>query len=52
MITHVLKDGRKLNSVQGIVIKCDQFPEIYRIIKQIEERGETDEVISTSEESS
>lgn len=49
MITHVLKDGRQLNSVQGIVIKCDLFPQVYRVIEKIEERGTTDETITGAE---
>lgn len=42
MIYHVLKDGSKVESVRGIVIKVDQFPQVYRVIERIEERGETD----------
>lgn len=43
MIYHVLKDGSRVESVRGIVIKADQFPQVYRVIEQIEERGETDD---------
>lgn len=52
MIYHVLKDGSRVDSVKGIVIKADQFPLIYRVVEQIEERGNTDEAIRTPEESS
>lgn len=48
MIYHVLKDGSRVESVKGIVIKADQFPQVYRVIERIEERGNTDEAIRTS----
>lgn len=47
MIYHILKDGSKVESVKGIVIKADQFPLIYRVVEQIEERGNTDEAVRT-----
>lgn len=47
MIYHVLKDGSRVESVRGIVIKADQFPQVYRVIEQIEERGEIDETVQT-----
>lgn len=40
MITHILRDGSKLNTVSGIVITAEQFPMIYKVKHQIEERGE------------
>lgn len=40
MITHVLKDGTKLNDISGRVIKQDDFKFVYEIIKRIEQRGE------------
>lgn len=50
MIYHVLKDGSRVDSVKGIVIKADQFPLIYRVVEQIEERGNTDDrEVETSE---
>lgn len=42
MIYHVLKDGSRVDSIKGIVIKADQFPLVYRVIDSIEERGEID----------
>lgn len=50
-VYHVLKDGSKVDSVKDYVIKMDQFPQVYRVIERIEERGETDETIRTPEES-
>lgn len=50
MIYHVLKDGSRVESVKGVVIKADQFPVIYRVIERIEERGNTDDrEVETSE---
>ena len=47
MITHVLKDGSRVDSVKGVVIKADQFPQVYKVIERIEERGNTDETVRT-----
>lgn len=47
MIYHVLKDGSRVESVKGKVIKADQFPLLYKVIEQIEERGENNGVIRT-----
>lgn len=47
MIYHVLKDGSRVESVKGVVIKADQFPLVYRVIERIEERGNTDETVRT-----
>ena len=52
MIYHVLKDGSRVESVNGIVIKADQFPRVYRVIERIEERGNTDETVRTPKTSS
>lgn len=52
MIRHILKDGTEVNSIKGVVIKADQFPQVYRVIERIEERGKTDEAIRTPEASS
>jgi hypothetical protein len=49
MVKHITKDGRQLNSVSGIVISSNQFPQIYKVIEQIEKRGESDETVRTSE---
>ena len=32
MITHILKDGTKTNSISGIVISSKEFPIIYKLI--------------------
>lgn len=47
MVKHITKDGRQLNSVSGIVISSNQFPQVYRVIERIEERGKTDETVRT-----
>lgn len=47
MVKHITKDGRQLNNVSGIVIGSNQFPEIYKVIEQIEKRGNTDETVRT-----
>lgn len=47
MIHHVLKDGSRVDSVKGVVIKADQFPQVYKVIERIEERGNTDETVRT-----
>lgn len=52
MVHHILKDRRKVNSVKGIVIKKDQHPQLYRVVKSIEERGESDRVIQAPARSS
>ena len=39
MITHVLKDGTKLNDISGRVVKQGDFKNVYEIIKRIENRG-------------
>lgn len=39
MIIHILKDGTQVNSVEGIVISQDEHPQVYKVIREIEERG-------------
>ena len=51
MVYHVLKDGSKVNSVNGIVIRKDQYPQIYKVINRIE-RGENNRVIQAPKGSS
>ena len=38
MIRHILKDGTQVDSVEGIVIKQKDFPELYKIIEKMNER--------------
>jgi hypothetical protein len=52
MVKHITKDGRQLNSVSGIVIGSNQFPQIYKVIEQIEKRGNADGTVRTSKASS
>lgn len=42
MVTHVLKDGTTIASVENIVINADDFPMIYAIVASIKKEGETD----------
>ena len=52
MITHILNDGRKLNTVKGLIIKRDQNPQIYEFIENVRKRGEEDGTVRSSERSS
>lgn len=52
MVKHITKDGRQLNSVSGIVISSNQFPQIYKVIEQIEKRGNADGTVRTPKTSS
>ena len=38
MIRHFTKSGKQLKTVEGIVIKPEDFPEIYRIFDEIRKR--------------
>ena len=49
MIKHILKDGTEVKSIRGVVISQAQFPQVYRVIEQIEERSDTDGVLQTSD---
>lgn len=41
MIKHVLKDGRQVDTVEGHVIKADQYPVLYEVINRInQEEGD------------
>lgn len=40
MIYHVLKDGTVVPDVKGHVIKADQFPLLYQVISNIQERSD------------
>ena len=41
-ITHILKDGSKLDSIEGIIIKPEDCPEVYRVIKKLNKKRETE----------
>lgn len=41
MITHVLKDGSRVESITGKVICSKEFPVLYRMLEGGDERGET-----------
>ena len=42
-IRHVLKDGRVLDDISGIVIKKEDCPEVYRVIEKIRrEKGKNE----------
>lgn len=38
MIKHILKSGQQVDSVAGIVLKHEDFPGLYKLIDQINER--------------
>lgn len=38
MIKHILKNGQQVDSVAGIVLKQKDFPDLYNLISQINER--------------
>ena len=38
MIKHVLKNGQQVDSVAGIILKQEDFPALYKLISQINER--------------
>lgn len=42
MITHVLKDGSKVESVSGKVISSIEFPVIYKILEEDQRRHLSD----------
>lgn len=35
MIRHFTKSGKEIKSVEGIVIKPEDFPELYRIFEKV-----------------
>ena len=40
MIYHILKDGTAVDSIEGLMIKADDFPVLYETINRIMEEGE------------
>lgn len=38
MVRHFTKSGKQLKTVEGIVIKPEDFPDLYRIIDEIRKR--------------
>ena len=38
MVKHILKNGQQVDSIEGIVIKMDDFPRVYEIMDRINER--------------
>ena len=38
MIKHFLKDGTQVDSIDGIVVKQKDFPELYKLIEKMNER--------------
>ena len=39
-IKHVLKDGTEVDSVEGKVIKAEQFDVLYEVINRIQKEGD------------
>ncbi len=48
MIHHVLKDGTEVKSIEGHVIKADEFDTLYQVVNRINERI-NHETVRTSE---
>lgn len=40
MVKHILADGRQVDSVSGVVIRIDEFPELCCLF-QLNKKGET-----------
>lgn len=47
-VRHVLKDGTEAPSVEGKVIKADDFRTMYEVIIRITMKEESDETVSAS----
>ena len=47
-IRHVLKDGTEVDSIEGHVIKAEEFPQLYEEVGRIM-KGTDDESLRTSE---
>lgn len=47
-VRHVLKDGTEVPSVEGKVIKADDFRTMYEVIIRITMKEESDETVSAS----
>lgn len=37
-VTHILKDGTKLNDIRGHVVRMEDVPNVYTLIDQINQR--------------
>lgn len=42
-IHHVLKDGTEVDSIEGHVIKADEFSTLYEVINRISNRKDQDD---------
>ena len=49
MITHILKDGTKVDSIAGRVIRVKDFEHVYQIIGRIEQRGREEKGVNNGE---
>lgn len=38
MVKHFLKNGQQVDSIEGIVIKMEDFPRIYELMDRMNER--------------
>ena len=38
MVKHILRSGQQVDSIEGIVLKMDEFPKVYEIMDRINER--------------
>ena len=44
MIKHILKNGQQVDSIEGIVLKMDEFPKVYELMDRINERLAKEEI--------
>lgn len=47
-IKHVLKDGTQVDSIEGHLIKADEFKVLYEVINRISKAGDVIDTVSTS----
>ncbi len=46
-INHILKDGTQVDSIEGHLIKADEFKVLYEVINRISKAGDAIETIPT-----
>lgn len=44
MIKHILKNGQQVDSIEGIMLKADDFPRIYELMDRMNERLEIEKI--------
>ena len=43
MIRHIMKDGSERDSIEGILLKEEDFPTLYAVLGRIERKGRKEE---------